>query len=203
MLLYRGETRFDLKGITPIKLPILVNSHQIIIEVSCDRKPTTWNVAGTIQQYALVDRVGFCVLKSFPITFQKKNYDLYPQQSQLIFTPVKWLTRRTLISVYKSMAIYPLSGNPNPVASSGKNTVVSVLATVTTLVASDPSRLGMTLQNLGNKTVYVGFTNAVTATSYAIAIPALQAYEFPTVFTGALWAISASGTQSVNVIEMS
>ena len=100
------------------------------------------------------------------------------------------------------MALYSLSSNSQVVSSSGKNTPVNVLATVTALVFADPSRRGMTLQNLGNKTVYVGFSNAVTISNYAISIDPNAAYEFPVPFTGPLWAISQSGTNSVNVVEM-
>lgn len=103
MLIYRGEIRFDLKGLAPVKLPIVVNLPEVIIGVSCDRKPTTWKVAGTIGQYALIDGIGFCILQSFPITFEQKVYDLDPQESRLIFTPVKWLVRKTLISVYNKV----------------------------------------------------------------------------------------------------
>ena len=66
------------------------------------------------------------------------------------------------------------------------------------LVQSEPMEL-----DIGNKTVYLGFSNAVSVANYAIAIAAGQVYEFPNFYTGGVWAISGSAAQSVNVVEMS
>lgn len=101
------------------------------------------------------------------------------------------------------MALYNLSGNSQVVSTSGKNTLVNVLVTATALVAANPSRNALTLQNLGNKTVYVGFDNTVSESNYAIAINPSLAYEFSIPFKGALWAISSAATQSINVVELS
>lgn len=103
------------------------------------------------------------------------------------------------------MALFSLSNTTNPVSTTGKNTLVPLPTanTVVPLVTADATRLGMTLQNLGSRTVFVGFANTVSTSSYAIAIAAGQAYEFPVAYTGVLFAVSATASQSINVVEMS
>jgi hypothetical protein len=95
----------------------------------------------------------------------------------------------------------PLSLPPQ----SGKNTIVALAtaSTVIQVVQPDPSRLGLTIQNLGNRTVYLGFSNAVSVANYAIALAPGQAYEFPNSYSGGVWGISERASQSVNVVEMS
>jgi hypothetical protein len=89
-------------------------------------------------------------------------------------------------------------------SSSGNNTAVACLSSspATALIVANPDRKSLSLENLGNKTVFVGFTNAVTSASYAIALKVGALYEFPVAFTGALFAIAQSGTQNINVVEM-
>jgi hypothetical protein len=103
------------------------------------------------------------------------------------------------MALYSLTVLSPLGLPP----STGKNTLVAMAtaSTVVQVAQPDPARIGLT--NPGNKTVFLGFTNAVTAANYAIAIAAGQAYEFPNSYTGGVWAISGSAAQSVNVVEMS
>jgi hypothetical protein len=103
-LIYRGETRFDLKGAIPVKLPlILYEQEQVACLVQCSQKPRTWSRAGLLEQFAFVDGVGFTTLRKVPINFDENqliDLDSKPQ-SFLRFAPVKWLVYRTNISIFE------------------------------------------------------------------------------------------------------
>jgi hypothetical protein len=102
-LIYRGETRFDLKGAIPVKLPLLLSGQrQIGCLVQCNQRPQTWKTAGQLEQFAFVNGLGVTTLKRASISFDENqlvDLDVRPQ-SFLRFTPVNWLVYRTNISIY-------------------------------------------------------------------------------------------------------
>jgi hypothetical protein len=211
-LLFRGSVNFAVKS--EYSVPQSFTQAKLLIDLSVANTSKLFrgnsNYFGSLQPILFIPTLGFTKASFQSLRFDKNLIDIDKSVStnyRLVVIPSRKIKADTSISIYEILStenpmLYPLSGNPNPVSSSGKNTPVAIAATVTPLVEADPSRLSLTLQNRGAKTVYVGFTNAVTVANSAIAIPALQAHEFPTTYTGALWAISASGTQSVNVVEM-
>ncbi len=187
MLLCRVDYRFDLKGAYPVKLPILFNVSQIIIEIVCDRKPATWNIAGNIEQTALVENVGFCSIRNFPVGFNKEAYELVKAQSNLIFKPVKWLNRNTSIRIYKM----PLSQSSNISVSStpikSTSTVNHFIGSSTIfafLMSENVNRLGFSITNSANATLFIDYVSAPTSTQYAVAIPPKSYFESPINFTG-------------------
>jgi len=109
-LIYRGETRFDLKRAIPVKLPlILYEQEQIGCLVQCSQRKRTWFQAGLLEQFAFVDGFGFTTLRKTPITFDENqliDLEVKPQ-SFLRFNPVKWLIYRTNISIFEvDMPVY-------------------------------------------------------------------------------------------------
>lgn len=205
MLIYRGDYRFDLRGVYPVKLPILVNDPQVIIEIICDRKPNTWNVAGTIEQTGLVESVGFCTLKSFSIGFNKKAYDLINSQSQLIFKPVIWLRLNTSIRIYKMPL--SLSGTtaialvPSTTAANIPLIVAAVASTL--LLPANPARICFSVTNTTSKILFLDYDGTASTTDYAVAIPAGGYFEPPVNFTGAVHGVwsATDGTKGALVRE--
>jgi hypothetical protein len=207
-LIYSGETRLDLKGAIPVKLPlILYGQEQIICRVDCPQAKKTWLASGKLEQFAFFPEAGMVTIASFQMPFSEdKLLDLrIVESSYLRFVPVKWLVYRTNITISTiDMPLYsiPLSGQPP--STSGRQATVSLPTanTVVPLVTADVDRDALILQNIGSRTVFIGFSNTVSTTSYAFSIASGQAYEFPTAYTGALWAVSGTASQSINVVEM-
>lgn len=104
MLIYRGESRFDLKGTAPVKLPlILTGQAQITCLVQCKQKQKTWSQAGLLEQFAFFGQSGMTTLQKVPMTFDDNQLiGLFVMpQSFLRFTPAKWLNYRTNISIWE------------------------------------------------------------------------------------------------------
>lgn len=101
-LIYRGETRFDLKGAIPVKLPLLLSGQpQIICRVDCLQAKKSWQVAGNLEQFAFLPEAGMVTLSSYNISLaQNQLIDLrVVGSSYLRFTPVKWLVYRVNITI--------------------------------------------------------------------------------------------------------
>jgi hypothetical protein len=81
----------------------------------------------------------------------------------------------------------------------------SVTTTVSIVVAANPDRKGLTLYNLGNAAVYIGYTNALTSSvGVSIVIAKGGIYEFPDpVEVVDIYAITSSGTATLEVTEKS
>lgn len=89
-----------------------------------------------------------------------------------------------------------------PTATAAANTQVSVSTNVT-LKASNASRRGLILYNTGSKLVYVKFGATATPTDFTIPLPAGQVWEMSEpIYTGIIDAVASSGTQVVNVSEL-
>lgn len=103
------------------------------------------------------------------------------------------------------MPLYQLSGIGTQVIKSSvaKATPVTVGIAAVQIALPDTNRLGLTIQNTSDRTMYIGFDNTVTLTSYAIAIEKGLAYEFPVAYQGALFAICTNASKTVTVIEFS
>lgn len=81
---------------------------------------------------------------------------------------------------------------------------VSVSTSVVALrvgAANEPNRRSILIQNQGPLSVYVGGANVTTANGYELALKA--GVEFALSEAQTLYAISASGTQNVRVLEVS
>lgn len=77
--------------------------------------------------------------------------------------------------------------------------VVSVLNTQTTILAANPSRRQMIIQNLGSAAIYLGLGNTVT-TATGLQIPSNGIF-IDERFLGAVYGISGTSGQDVRVAE--
>lgn len=209
--LYRQSINFGIRDEFILPLQFEGEDSALIVEVAAVGSNPKKNSFGTVTPLLFIPESGFVEGQSLRLKFGSNQVRIdtaFATSFRLRINPYAQSKINSQITIFRPlyeinpMGVYPLSGNSAPVANTGTNTLVPVLGTVTSLLPANPARVGLTLQNLGLKTTYIGFSNAVTAASYAIALAAGTAYEFPAAFTGALFAISASGTQSVNCIEM-
>ena len=102
-LIYRGETRFDLKGAIPVKLPLLLTGQaNLICRVECSQAPRSWRVAGDLEHFGFLSS-GMVTLDVFSIDFSKDRLiDLrILDTSYLRFVPRRWVVYRTNISIFE------------------------------------------------------------------------------------------------------
>lgn len=81
---------------------------------------------------------------------------------------------------------------------------VSVTTTAVEIATSTSERRGLTFKNLGTAEVYFDQKAAVSATSHKFSLNPGGFYELPFVsepYTGAWWAMAASGTNTVCIRE--
>lgn len=94
--------------------------------------------------------------------------------------------------------------NTETVSTQAQQISNSLSTTASTLVASNSNRKGLTLFNSSDKTIFVDYSNAVTASDYAFKLEPNAYYEMPRpIYTGVLHAILATGTASIEVREFS
>jgi hypothetical protein len=107
------------------------------------------------------------------------------------------------------MALYTsaLPNNIDPTPSAAPTiTAATIGTTAVQILAANANRKGFVIQNTSNRTLYLGVTNAVTATTnFFTSIPANGLYEWTlqTVYTGALFAIANGAAGSAQVLELS
>jgi|688.fasta_scaffold872799_2 hypothetical protein len=102
-LIYRGETRFDLKGAIPVKLPLLLTGQpNVICRVECSQAPRSWRVVGELEHFAFLSS-GMVTLDSFPINLSDDRLiDLrILDTSYLRFVPKRWIVYRTNILIFE------------------------------------------------------------------------------------------------------
>jgi len=92
----------------------------------------------------------------------------------------------------------------NTPATSGIGTVTtaSVTTSNTTVLASNNSRMGATIYNEGTVTALVKLGSTASATSYTVKILQDGYYEVPFSYTGIVTGITASGTATCRVSEL-
>lgn len=194
MLIYRGESRFDLKGAAPVKLPLILNGQTLIsCSVECKQAKPSWRNAGELEQFAFLPELGSTVLKRQAITFgnaQLFELAAYPV-SYLRFAPVAWLKFRTNITIknIESMPIY--QDISTPIASSEVVANAVPVSTVQVLLlAANEARLGFSITNASsNRILYIDFDGNATVSDYAVRIPANSTYEPPLNYTGNVYGI--------------
>jgi hypothetical protein len=87
------------------------------------------------------------------------------------------------------------------------NAAVSVTTDATSLVAENFERIGLTIDNQGSVTVFIGDVSTVTAaTGITLAAGAKLTYNFDGgspqyFFQSQLWGIVSSGTADVRIME--
>jgi len=80
----------------------------------------------------------------------------------------------------------------------------NITTTAGTIINSNVNRKGLTVFNNSTQTVYIDTVSTVSATSYSIALAVGDYYEAPApIYTGAYWAVVASGSTSINIREYS
>jgi hypothetical protein len=192
MLIYRGESRFDLKGTAPVKLPLILNG-QTLISCSVESKQAkpNWRNAGELEQFVFLPEIGFTVLKTQTITFgtpQLFELAIAPV-SYLRFAPVAWLKFRTNITIKNIMPIYQDVSMPIS-SSSVSAAAVPVSTAQVLLLAANETRLGFSITNAsGNRILYIDFDGNATVTDYALRIPSNSTYEPPVNYTGNVYGI--------------
>jgi hypothetical protein len=104
-LLYRGETRFDLIGAIPVKLPLSLKGNKgVICRVDCQQAKRTWKTLGSLEHYTFDQDFGTIKLGSYPIPLSTDTLiDLrVVPNSWLVFSPVRWLLYRTNITIFST-----------------------------------------------------------------------------------------------------
>lgn len=83
------------------------------------------------------------------------------------------------------------------------STTVTVQSTnpATSLLAANSTRKGAVIKNTGNKSMAIGFTNAITSASNFVTIAAGASYSFDINYIGEIFGIAASSTTTVQVTE--
>jgi hypothetical protein len=200
-LIYRGETRFDLKGSIPVKLPLILRGQpQIIARVDCSLAKKTWRNAGILEQFTFVSGLGNVTISNTTILFGKDTLmDLrIAEPSYLRFTPVNWLVYRANIQITTTtMPLYnaqQVSGIVDIIPSNQSDiSEVQVLNSGVILLPVNPLRKGYSIYNKGESTIYLGNSDSVNSTdNFFVAITKGGFYEAQSgsVYTGAIWAIS-------------
>ena len=88
-------------------------------------------------------------------------------------------------------------------ANSATSSSATVTTTAASLIAANPDRKFLSIANTGSKSILIGYLISVSATAYAVSIPANTIYEFPVAPTVQLFAIASNGSQTVIINEMS
>lgn len=114
--------------------------------------------------------------------------------SELVVSLVPYLQSGTLQIYQSDMPLFFESASQN--ATSATVTTLNVTTTAQELIISNPSRKGLTIRNKSSGTIFIGFTNAVSATNYYVSIPANGIYEFPVFFVSGVWFISQANRQA-------
>jgi len=76
---------------------------------------------------------------------------------------------------------------------------ITIAATATQIIASNTNRKSIVVQNRGLSTVYVGGDNTVASTS-GFTLDVNESLNLSD-YSGAIWGITASGTNIVNYLE--
>ena len=92
--------------------------------------------------------------------------------------------------------------NTPATSTTGTVTTASVTTSNTTVLASNNSRKGATIYNEGTVTVLVKLGSTASATSYTVKILQDGYYEVPFGYTGIVTGITASGTATCRVSEL-
>lgn len=102
--------------------------------------------------------------------------------------------------------INPASGaNPIPVAGVGLNNFTPVQVTMNTgptlIIAARAGRANVTVENTGNVGVFIGPTSAVTVTN-GMLLPGVIGASITLPYTGALYGVTAAGSQVLTLYEL-
>lgn len=168
----------------------------------------TWNVAGDLHQIATIDGLE-TILSSHQILLNKgKIITLVPYPSTFLFSPVRWLSPPSVLKFHYPPLTMPISNplDPNsffPSSSTATYSSYNATTTASIILAANTTRRGFSLLNTGTNVVYIGFANTVSSTNHGFSIAKGALYESSINYTGSVYAISAGGTASVNVIEYS
>jgi len=92
--------------------------------------------------------------------------------------------------------------NTPATATTGTTTTASVTNSNTTVLASNDSRRGATIYNEGSVDCYVKLGSTASATSYTLKMITDGYYEVPFGYTGIITGITASGTATLRVSEL-
>ncbi|MEH1765797.1 MAG: hypothetical protein V7K76_26050 [Nostoc sp.] len=80
----------------------------------------------------------------------------------------------------------------------------NITTTAATVVNSNVNRKGITFFNNSTQTVYIDTVSTVSTTSYTVALAVGDYYEAPApIYTGAYYAVVASGNTAINIREYS
>lgn len=192
----------------PVIIPRVFNSSEtdLAIQISSRKTRDSWIVAGTLTQ-VLIDFPHQAIGDVITVNLhdnQVLNLSDKGSRFQLKYTPVKWLDSVT-ISLWSPTMPLSQSLPSNSISSVSTVSQKTVTSTVISLLSANTSRSGLIIYNNSAKSVYIGYSNAVTVANASIIIPANSFWELSSpVYTGEVWAIAATGqTATLNITEFS
>lgn len=103
----------------------------------------------------------------------------------------------------QTLRTIPASDRTPEVATTSTLSNISVTTSSTTLLSSNTSRKQATFYNDGGGTVYLKFGSTASTTSFTIRLQDNDYYELPyPIYNGIITAISASGSRTIRVTEL-
>ncbi len=101
------------------------------------------------------------------------------------------------ITASANITVSPVTSNTGTLSEPAMSTNAA------SIITANSNRKGLTIFNSGNNSVFVGYANTVSASSYAFELPSKAYYEMPAspLYTGGIWGITASGASQLEVVE--
>jgi hypothetical protein len=137
--------------------------------------------------------------ESFGLIVQCKKPDLFETQRLGFRVPIGFNPFVLKVEINDM----PLNTPPEGAPTSSTATAVTVPSSITAgvLIAANPSRKALTIQNVSTAILYLDFDGNVSTTSYAVRLVAGANYEAPINFTGAVHGIWAAANGSAEIRE--
>lgn len=101
------------------------------------------------------------------------------------------------------MPISDSSSKASTPSSAGAELANTLSTTASKIANSNPNRKGLTIYNSLSVIVYIDITNAVASSNFMMKLQPDAFYEMPfPLYAGEFWAVTASGTGSFEVREL-
>lgn len=192
----------------PFLVPHLFTSGRLILEVSSAfASINRWRRAGFITELIEVPGVGVCRGFNRRIFFERIAIEVPAllDSYQLEFISEYWIQALTL-KIYESDM--PLTKSVMVTVNYQKSNIAtssSIAASVTSvsLLAANANRVGATIYNRSNSSMFLKFGVAASATNFTVKVDSGDYYELPNGFTGALFGIWEAANGSCNIEELS
>jgi hypothetical protein len=120
-------------------------------------------------------------------------------------TPANWSPTPTTIGAaldQLAARVKTLENGTMPHPATATLSSVALSTASATVLASNPSRLGFVIKNDGTQTAYIAFASSASTTAYTESIDPGAEYVDSTGYTGAVSGITATGTTTVRITEL-